>query len=268
MTSATGVDLRLEEQRDLVAAVLTRDAAERTPFGLYAFGARHPGAELGRAVEREVFGEFFGNTPELLAAEYGPYEASSIFLCAIDHRRLVPAAVARVIVGDGSSSKTLADLERTWGINRRDAVAATGVDTSVGTVYDIATMAVTAPYRKGILGLAVLRAVTMAATEADAGLAVAVLDVAVLDLVQQRTARPFAPFPGAGVRSYLDSAASLPVWVDHPAYRQRVATDEPAVYDMLYRRDAFEPSLADFAVGSAERLTASVTGRAPALLNA
>lgn len=268
MPSAAAVDLRREEQRDLVAAVLTPATAERTPFGLYAFGARHPGAELGRAVEREVFGEVFGNSPELLAAEYGPYEASSIFLCAIDHRRLVPAAVARVIVGDGSSSKTLDDLERTWGISRADAVAATGVDPAVGNVYDIATMAVTAPYRKGILGLAVMRAVTMAAAEADAGLAVAVLDVSVLDLVQRRTAHPFAPFPGAGVRPYLDSPASLPVWGDHLRYRERVPVEDPAVHDMLCVRDALEPSLADFAVGSVERLTAAITGRAPSLLNA
>ncbi len=31
------------------------------------------------SVERAVFLEAFGNTPELLAAEYGPYEASSMF---------------------------------------------------------------------------------------------------------------------------------------------------------------------------------------------
>jgi hypothetical protein len=49
-------------------------------------------AELARQVEREVFGEVFGNTSELLAHEYGRFEDASVF-----RDEAVPVFDARVL---------------------------------------------------------------------------------------------------------------------------------------------------------------------------
>ena len=84
------LDLGLREQ---CAALVERSGSE-APFGTYIVASTDPAAEIGREVERQVFGEFFGNSPEMLAEEYAPFEASSIFLCVIDQRRLVPAGVS------------------------------------------------------------------------------------------------------------------------------------------------------------------------------
>ena len=86
-----------------------------TGFGVYVLRSDEPAAELARHVEREVFLEFFGNTPELLAAEYGPYESASVFICVIDHVLRQPAGVMRIIVPSACGAKSLHDLEARWG---------------------------------------------------------------------------------------------------------------------------------------------------------
>ena len=80
--------MRDAELRYLTELVMPADAVE--PFGAYLFRGDEPGAELGRHVERAVFLEAFGNTPELLAEEYGPYEASSVFICVVDQLPQAP----------------------------------------------------------------------------------------------------------------------------------------------------------------------------------
>ena len=63
------------ECRDEDLRRLARDVAapgNTSPLGVYMFRSTDPGAELARHVERVVFMETFGNTPDLLAQEYGP----------------------------------------------------------------------------------------------------------------------------------------------------------------------------------------------------
>src|SRR5579875_1985596 len=82
------------------------------PFGVYVLRSEDPAAELGRSLERAVFLEAFGNTPELLEVEYSPYESASLFLVVVDHRRRLPAGVMRVICPGGPAGlKSLNDLE-------------------------------------------------------------------------------------------------------------------------------------------------------------
>src|SRR5438128_969954 len=85
-----------------------------TPFGLYLVPSHQPEAELARSIERDVFFEYFGNTPELLAEEYGRYEQASLFLTVMDHVRVRPAGMIRVIQPSPAGLKTLHDLERVW----------------------------------------------------------------------------------------------------------------------------------------------------------
>ena len=85
------------------------------PLGVYLFRSADPASELARHVERVVFMETFGNTPELLAKEYAPYEESSIFLCVVDHRRGLPAGTMRILLPSPAGFKTLDDAAPVWG---------------------------------------------------------------------------------------------------------------------------------------------------------
>ena len=54
------------ELEELATSLIEREGRGETPFGFYIIRSNDPAAELGRAVEREVFLEFFGNTPDML----------------------------------------------------------------------------------------------------------------------------------------------------------------------------------------------------------
>src|SRR5690349_17152295 len=101
--------------QDLAAALAAREARASTPYGLYLLPADDPAAELARAVERSVFFEFFGNTPDLLADEYGPFEPASRFLLVLDHEMMRPAGTCRLIEPTAAGNKTVTDLDRVWG---------------------------------------------------------------------------------------------------------------------------------------------------------
>ncbi len=70
----------------------------------------------------------------MLAAEYEPYESSSIFLCVIDQKRLVPAGVSRAIVPSTAGFKSLHDIPRVWGADADDLIAAFGIRSRPATV--------------------------------------------------------------------------------------------------------------------------------------
>ena len=86
------LDLRKEELRELGRSFI-RDAAGEPgeAFGMYAIAASSPWSALPRAVEHDVFFEYFGNEPEVLEAEYQPYEDATLFVCVMDHLRGLPA---------------------------------------------------------------------------------------------------------------------------------------------------------------------------------
>src|SRR5580700_11513343 len=117
------------------------------PLGVYLFRATDPAAELARHVERVVFMETFGNTPELLAKEYAPYEDASIFLCVVDHLRRVPAGTMRIVLPSVVGFKTLDDAEPVWGEPVAAMAARTDIDIDLARTWDIATLAVDPAYR-------------------------------------------------------------------------------------------------------------------------
>ena len=121
----------------------------RQPFGAYVFLPDDPAAELGRSVERAVFLESFGNTPELLGTEYGPYEASSLFYVVLDHRRLRPAGVIRMIVPTkgGPGLKSLNDIGPIWHEPAESILKRSGIGLTLDRTWDIATLAIDPQYR-------------------------------------------------------------------------------------------------------------------------
>ena len=209
-----------------------------TGLGVYVLRSADPAAELARHVEREVFLEFFGNTPELLAAEYGPYESASMFICVVDHVLRQPAGVMRIIVPSPRGRKSLHDLESRWGHSVDDVMARSGIDLDRSALWDVATLAVRSEYRGaasgGLVSLGLFQALAMLGPRSGARWAVAILDVIVLDLIQTEFLRPFTLLDGLAPKRYLDSPSSLPVLLDAADFESRLRFRAPSMAEILF----------------------------------
>lgn len=229
---------------ELATALIEREGRGDTPFGFYIIRSEEPFAELGRSVEREVFYEFFGNTPDLLHAEYDPYEGASLFLVVIDHLRRVPTGVLRILLPSPLGFKSFHDLEKNWGESMDVVAARTGVEFDHDSLWDVATLAVGRDYRgeatQGLVTLGLYQGMDMLTNLVDLKFGVAILDLIVYDKVQTAFHRPFAPFKGIEPKRYLDSPSSLPIWCDIHEYRSRLAMIDADLYEVLYAGKGFE----------------------------
>lgn len=235
--------------RDLADEYLRASGATHAaPFGVYAFTAADPFSELARHVERVVFDEFFGNSPELLAEEYGPYEASTLFFAVLDHHRRLPAGALRMMGPSPAGFKTLLDIETVWGQPLDDVLARSGITLDRERTWDGATLAVAPDYRGAatdqLISLALLQAVFMAAQTLGFRLLLGVADLIVLDLIQQRLSSPFQRFAGLEPQYYLGSPVSVPVYIDVPAYRARLSNIDPAMHGILFAGKGLEARVA------------------------
>jgi hypothetical protein len=171
------------------------------------FDARGEAAEAARRCESEVFGERFGNTPEQIAVEYGPYDAQSVWLAVLDGDGVAQAA-GRLIRPGPAGLKTLNDLRRDpWRVDPVGAVRQAGLD--LGTTWESATFAVRRGVRRRgfdamealFYGLAVGSLVNEFET------VVAVIDDQVLGVFGS-IGLFLHPFPGTGPGNYLGSPRS------------------------------------------------------------
>lgn len=241
------VDLPLEELREIAAEFVAAEGNPTEPFGLYGFTGASRESVLPRAVERNVFAEQFGNSPELLAAEYGAYEPSTFFFCVIDHRRNLPVGSVRVLLPSPEGFKTLADIERTWGLPLDDTLERSGLQLDHNRVWDVATIAVDREYRgkvtQSLVSGSLYQAICRGAYLAEVGWMIAVLDLIVLDLIQAISHDAYQRFAGCEPLRYLDSPASLPVYCDADAYLPRLAEIDPATYALLIDGQGMEEAV-------------------------
>lgn len=169
--------------------------------------------DAARRVEAKVFLQAFGNTPEVMDEEYGPYEALSRFVTVIDDGDGSALGVARLILPDATGTvKTLVDVAGApWQLSPADALAARGL--AVGQVWDVATMAVDPRFRAGSAGaevsLALFHGTWRYALDSGADGLVTLLDDGVLELCQAMGV-PWAPMAGATSHPYLGSPGSTP----------------------------------------------------------
>jgi hypothetical protein len=237
------VDLSLRELTESIVGEVPE-----APFGTYVFGSAEPGAELGRAIERQVFLEYFGNSRELLANEYDPYEPGSMFYCVVDHRRMTPAGVMRMMLPSPAGQKTLHDIERVWECTEDHLFSSLGAHPDPTRVWDISTLAVAGDYRgrgsEGLLSLALYQAALQGALAFDIEYFVMVLDLVVLDLIQKRMGRPLSFFDGLEPKSYLDSPHSLPVYADIGDYGRRLHETDPPIHAVLFENTGLEDAVA------------------------
>jgi hypothetical protein len=231
----------------LADGIITAGGRSDTPFGLYVISSSDPAAELARSVEREVFFEYFGNTPAMLDEEYGRYEPSSVYLCVLDHRRGCTAGAMRLILPSSIGLKTVVDLQRAWDQPVAEVLARTGLALPPAQVWDIATIAVTPEYRgastNGLISLALYQGVIQLARHREVHWVLAILDLVVLDLIQQGTGRPFSTFDGIEPLRYLDSPSSLPVWCDLRDYDRRLAVTDPGMHEILFQSRGLEAAV-------------------------
>lgn len=211
--AAPRYDLDRAEARRITAETLATLPA--TPGRFVAVSARHddPLANVGRAVERRVFEETFGNDTGVMVAEYGPYEQRSVFFVVLDREAGEPAGVSRAIAGAGTGIKTVADAPEHIGVSADAIVAAHGMDR--GLVWDFATLAVLPEYRgrSSALEVSTLLYRTFMRAGRDAGVAHV---VAMLDRGAYRNIEllgvPLQALAGSGAFSYLGSADNRAVY--------------------------------------------------------
>jgi hypothetical protein len=220
-----------------LAARVVGDAPQ-TPFGVYLFAADEHASALGRYVEEQVFAEAFGNSSELLEREYGAYEAATAFLVVIDHRRLLPAGAMRLITPSAAGFKTLDEIGAVWQQPLDEVMLHTALTLPPDRVWDVATLAVAPDYRgkatAGLVSMALYRGLCRGAVACGVDWWVTILDAVVLRMLQWQLHKPFTTFQRVAPMPYLGSASSVPVWSNINAWRQRLAEEDGATYELLF----------------------------------
>jgi hypothetical protein len=220
----------------------------REPFGAYLFRSDEPGAELGRYVERVVFLEAFGNTADLLAEEYGAYEPSSLFICVVDHLRMLPVGMMRILQPSPAGFKSLNDLEPVWQEPAKALIERTELGLDTDRTWDIATLAVAREYRRakataGLVTMGLYQTLTLAARSCGIEWFVAILDMPVYRILRWKLHMIFAGYQGIEPLPYLGSAASLPVWCDVIDAERHLATTDSELHAILVHGTGLEPAL-------------------------
>jgi len=239
------LDLPLEELRELATGVISAAGDPAEPFGAYVFLPSDPEAALVRAVEYEVFDEFFGNSPELLDAEYGEYEPATVLVGVLDHRRAIPVGACRVTRPSPLGLKTLADVQGLWHQDVDVSVARADVDWDPEATWDAVTWAVAKDYRNkasdGLISITMLSVATQVMRACGGRIWVSILDCKVLELMDSVFPDGWAPFPGCDPMRYLDSPLSVPVFVDMDAYEPVLAAHDAVMHGLLYLGVGSEP---------------------------
>ncbi|CCG01309.1 hypothetical protein [Blastococcus saxobsidens] len=168
--------------------------------------------DAARQVEAQVFLQAFGNTPEVMEQEYGPYEARSRFVVVIDDQSGAALGTARLIVAAADPVKTLLDVAgEPWQLPVADSLGTVGL--APGTVWDVGSLAVDPRYRAGAAGaevsVALCHGLWRYARNCDVPGLVTIVDDRVRRLLRAMGV-PWHPMVGAASRPYLGSPASTP----------------------------------------------------------
>jgi hypothetical protein len=224
MTSPTTA--RYDLGRAARRRITTEFLAAHPTHGRFVTAVVGPDSELasvGRDLERQVFQASFGNSAAMMAAEYGPYEASSLFFVVIDRKRGVPAGVARMIESNGRGAKTIDDAPRHIGVGVATILAEHGM--TGGKVWDCATLAVLPDYRGErsslLVSTMIYRTFLVLGRRHGVRHAVSMLDKGAyrnLKLIGV----PMRTLAGSGPFEYLGSAENRAVHMDFPAIESAV----------------------------------------------
>lgn len=187
--------------------------------------------EAARACESDVFLARYGNTAEQLEQEYGDYEAQSVFLALATAEGHVEAAV-RFIVPGRAGLKSLVDLEREpWSVDAAASAGAAGLEPD--RTWDIATLSARSDRTDGVSHVAALyHGIALATRVNGISGTVAILDIRVRRLLDS-VGLHYRTLPGARVRPYLGSPASVPVYADLAAMLDNQRRVDPESYRLF-----------------------------------
>ena len=207
--------------------------------------------DAARRVEAEVFLQAFGNTPEVMEHEYGPYDGRSRFVTVVDDADGSALGAARLVLPDDAGTvKTLVDMASApWHLPVAETLGAAGL--TGAQIWDVATLAVDPRFRAGSAGaevsLALCHGIWRYTRNCGVDGLVTILDDGVLELVQAMGLAWF-PMSGATSHPYLGSAASTPcVFVQamaEPHMRATAPDLMPALDDGVFASVSVDP--ADF----------------------
>jgi hypothetical protein len=205
--------------------------------------------QAARDVEARVFLEAFGNTPEVLEREYGPYADRSAFVTVVDDQDGRAVGVARLVLPDSTGEvKTLTDVAGPpWRLSPADSLRTAGL--AGRPIVDVATLAVDPSHRRGAVGAEITLALCHGLYRWSIGHGaeglVAILDDLVLRLLRVISV-PMTVMPGATSAYYLGSPASTPcvcLLADVAEYIWGRRPDlAPALLDGVLRSIAVDPA--------------------------
>lgn len=204
-------------------------------YAVYFVDGESEAAKLGRALEVEVFGEFFNNDEELMREEYGPYEPNSKFLIVVDHENKKAAGVMRLISDSEAGLKSLNDLtKQPWSKPLDEVFSENDISRhDLPDAWDIATLAVNKDYRgKTSVASALYHGLYKGSVEHGIKEWVAILDDKVLELLEA-LGLFFERYKGIGSASYLDSPNSTPVYANVEKIINNMSVKNPDAHRYL-----------------------------------
>lgn len=203
-------------------------------------------AEQARDVEREVFLDAFGNTPELLHKEYDPYEPLSVFITVFDMEAspIKVAGMVRVLVGSPQELKSVKDLESGWQVDFREVFAKTSDILNRPVMVDVATLAVSKEYRaratSSTVSMALYHSISRLTRELGLQTLVTVYDLKVFRLLNRLFLDTWFTFEGIAPQEYLGSPASVPSWCDNDELERRLLQSRPQLAEEFFGTEPSE----------------------------
>ncbi|HEX2073670.1 MAG TPA: hypothetical protein VHF92_07785 [Geodermatophilus sp.] len=192
-----------------------------------------------------MFLRAFGNTPDVMEQEYGPYSDRSRFLAVIDDSDGSALGTIRLIAPDDTSPvKTLTDVAgEPWHLSVPTVLRTAGL--SGRPVWDVASLAVDRRYRSGTAGaeitLALCHGLHQYLRNCGVQGLVTILDDRVLRLLRAM-GQPWTPMAGATSQYYLGSPASTPCICRVGSVAQSIRTLRPDLAPAIL--DGSLPSIA------------------------
>lgn len=184
-----------------------------------------------RQCEADVFLDTYGNTPEELHAEYGPYEDSTGFMTILQDDGLA-VATTRFIAPGRAGLKTLNDVGRPpWHVDGLRSARAAGVDPA--RTWDVATIAVRpGAGRGGLCAGALYHGIVTAAIANDVDFIVMIMDSHARQLLTGLGMQTQV-LPGTRTGEYLGSPSSTPLWVNLRRMFELQRQDNPDAYRLI-----------------------------------
>jgi ribosomal protein S18 acetylase RimI-like enzyme len=204
--------LEAQESQRLVDELLA-DGGDRR-FRVHLAGPDDVAALLSLQVAADVFLGAFGNTPELLRAEYAPLFPAMRHVLVLDSA--TRTAVGSLILQEAPAQelKTVVDAAGPpWSMPVDRTLGALGLERGAATGADLLLLAVRPGYRRHGLAQLLMYGGWMASLARGRHLWTAILDDTLLGGMNLMTEGALRPIDGAVSAPYLGSPASTPVSV-------------------------------------------------------